>query len=102
MKNYNEIVTKVQNDVLTAVKQIQDASLAGFQTMNENAAGIMSGKSPASLIESMPNPSQVIENAFGFTSQILDLQKGFALKVAEQMVAAIKTEKNEINHKAGK
>lgn len=98
MKNYNEIVTKVQDDVLTAVKQIQDASLAGFQTIRENASGYM-GKSPAAVIENMPNPTQVIENAFGFTAQILELQKGFALKVAESMANAAKSEKIEVPFK---
>jgi len=101
MKNYNEIVTKVQDEVLTAVKQIQDASLAGFHTIRENAAGYM-GKSPAAVIDNMPNPTQVIENAFGFTAQILELQKGFALKVAESMANAAKSEKIEATHKAAK
>src|SRR5450631_4234493 len=99
MKNYNEIVNKVQTDVLTAVKQIQDASIAGFETIRENATGIMSGKSPASISESMPNPTQLIENAFGFTAQVLELQKSFALKIAEQMVNAAKAEKIELAHK---
>ena len=102
MKNYNEIVTKVQDDVISAVKQIQDASLSGFQTIRENAAGYISGKSPASMIEAMPNPAQVIENAFGFTAQILELQKGYALKVAEQLASAAKAEKIEIAQKFDK
>lgn len=101
MKNYNEIVTKVQDDVITAVKQIQDASLSGFQTIRENAAGYMSGKSPVS-IETIPNPAQLIENAFGFTAQILELQKGYALKVAEQLASAAKAEKIEVAHKFDK
>ena len=102
MKNYNEIVAKAQSDVITAVKQIQENSLAGFESMRENATGIMSGKSPASMIESMPNPAQVIENAFGFTTQILELQKGYALKVAEQMVNFAKAEKIELAQKFDK
>ena len=102
MKNYNEIVAKVQSDVITAVKQIQENSLAGFETMRENATGIVSGKSPTSVIESMPNPTQVIENAFGFTTQILELQKGFALKVAEQMVNFAKAEKIDLVNKFDK
>jgi hypothetical protein len=102
MKNYTEIVNKAQHDVLAAVKQIQDASLASFHTMSENASGFVAGKSPASFIESMPNPTQVIENAFGFTAQILELQKGYALKVAEQMVNFAKAEKIDIAKKFDK
>ena len=100
MKNYNEIVTKAQVDVIAAVKQIQDASLAGFQTIRENAADFVSGKSPATMIETMPNPAQVIENAFGFTAQILELQKGYALKVAEQLASAVKTETHKFEKSA--
>jgi hypothetical protein len=100
MKNYNEIVTKVQDDVITAVKQIQDASLAGFQTIRENAAEIVSGKSPANMIDAMPNPAHVIENAFGFTAQILELQKGFALKVAEQLASTAKAETHKFEKSA--
>jgi hypothetical protein len=99
MKNYTEIVNKAQTDVLAAVKQIQDASIASFQTMSENASGLIAGKSPASMIESMPSPTQVIENAYGFTTQILELQKGYALKVAEQMVSFAKAEKIDIAKK---
>jgi hypothetical protein len=99
MKNYTEIVNKAQHDVLAAVKQIQDASIASFQTLSENTSGLIAGKSPASMIESMPNPTQVIENAFGFTTQILELQKGYALKVAEQMVSFAKAEKIDIAKK---
>ena len=100
MKNYNEIVTKAQVDVIAAVKQIQDASLAGFQTIRENATDFVSGKSPATMIDTMPNPAQVIENAFGFTAQILELQKGYALKVAEQLASAVKTETHKFEKSA--
>jgi hypothetical protein len=102
MKTYTEFISKVQDDVLTAVKQVQDASLAGFHTVRETAAGYMPGKAPVTGIESMPNPTQVIENAFGFTSQILELQKQYALKVAESMAKAAKEDKIEITHKAAK
>jgi hypothetical protein len=100
MKNYNEIVTKAQVDVIAAVKQIQDASLAGFQTIRENTADLVSGKSPATMIDTMPNPAQVIENAFGFTAQILELQKGYALKVAESLASAVKSETHKFEKAA--
>jgi hypothetical protein len=101
MKTYTDFISKVQEDVITAVKQVQDASLAGFQTARETTSDYMSGKT-AFNFESMPNPTQVIENAFGFTAQILELQKGYALKVAESISKAAKHETADKFQKSAK
>ena len=52
------------------------------------------------MIDAMPNPAQVIENAFGFTAQILELQKGYALKVAESLASAVKAETHKFEKSA--
>ena len=95
MKTYNDFISKVQEDVISAVKQVQDASLAGFHTARETTSDYMAGKNPFTF-EAMPNPTQVIENAFGFTAQILELQKAYALKVAESISKAAKNDADKV------
>lgn len=97
--NVSEYVTKLQEESLTALKATQDASLKAFKSFSEINKEIAAEK-PGTVptFENIPTATQLVELSFGFASQILELRKAFALRVAEMMVETQK--QNEMNFKA--
>ena len=69
MPTYTEYFNKLQEDVLSQIKEAQDASLKGFAAMPK--------------FEGFPTPSEVIEQTFDFAEKFLEMRKAYTLKVAE-------------------
>lgn len=81
--NVTEYVAKAQQESLAAMKQTQDLSLATFEKFR--ALGKEFSDKPGTLptFENIPTPVQFVELSFGFASQMLEMRKAYAMKVAE-------------------
>lgn len=96
--NVSEYMTKFQQDSLAALKETQDASLKAMNSFRE--FGKEWSEKPGSMpaFENVPTPTQFVEMSFGFATQLLELRKGFALRMAEMIGEAQK--QTETNFKA--
>jgi phage-related tail protein len=90
MPTYTEYLEKVQEDVLTQIKEAQDASLKSMESMREIAANYQTTVPALPKFEGFPTPSQVIAQSFEFAEKFLDIRKAYTLKVAELIETAQK------------
>jgi len=88
--NVLDYMNKFQEEGLAAIKETQEASLKAMKTWRE-FAGEMNQK-PGSMpnFENVPTPAQFVEYSFGFATQILEIRKAWALRVAEMIAEAQK------------
>ena len=96
--NVSEYMSKFQEEGLAAIKQTQDASLNAMNSFREFTKELSEKPGSMPAFENLPTPTQFVELSFGFASQLLELRKVFALKVAEMMVETQK--QTEANFKA--
>ncbi|HTX60231.1 MAG TPA: hypothetical protein VMH02_11230 [Verrucomicrobiae bacterium] len=89
--NVAEYINKIQEEGLTTLKQTQDASLAAFGEFRK-LANTFAGEKPGTLptFENIPSPTQLVELSFGFASQLLEIRKGYTLKIAEMIAESTK------------
>jgi len=91
MSEYTEFVTKTQSDILTAVKNAQENNVKAMQSFGEAISEFASRANKSMSSETkLPTPAEVIESAFGFTAQLVELQKHYYVKMAETFAAAQK------------
>lgn len=96
--NVSEYMTKFQEESLTALKETQDASLKAMSSFRQFGKELSEKPGTMPAFENLPTPTQFVEMSFGFATQLLELRKAFALRVAEMMVEAQK--QTESNFKA--
>ena len=77
---FNEYMTKIQDETLRSVKQVQESNLAAMATTREFFAAM-----PAMpwMTQDLPATKRMIENSFEFANRMMDLRKQFALQFAE-------------------
>ena len=96
--NVSEYMSKFQEESLTALKETQDASLKAMSSFRQFGREFSEAPGSVPAFENLPTPTQFVEMSFGFATQVLELRKAFALRVAEMMVEAQK--QTESNFKA--
>lgn len=96
--NVSEYMTKFQEESLAALKETQDASLKAFKSFSEFGKEMNEKPGTVPAFENIPSPTQFVELSFGFATQLLELRKAFALRVAEMMVETQK--QTEMNFKS--
>jgi hypothetical protein len=100
MATYTEYLNKIQEDVLTSIKEAQDASLKSLSSFGEIAAKYPATAPAMPKFEGFPTPAEVIEQSFDFAQKFIDLRKEYTLKVAEMIASAQATV--EPTRKSGK
>lgn len=91
MSEYTEFVAKTQSDILTAVKTAQENNVKAMQSFGDAIAEFATRANKSVGTETkLPTPVEVIESAFGFTAQLVELQKNYYVKMAETFAAAQK------------
>ena len=80
--DFNQYVTKLQEDTLKAVKQAQDANVAAFQQARELFSEVATIEKLPTL-ENLPSPTKFVELSFDYANKVLELRKEYALQVAE-------------------
>jgi hypothetical protein len=96
--NVSDYMTKFQEESLTALKETQDASLKAMNSLRQFGKEFSEKPGSMPAFENLPTPTQFVEMSFGFATQLLELRKAFALRVAEMIAEAQK--QTETNFKA--
>jgi hypothetical protein len=90
----------VQEQVTSGIKQAQEINIAALEVVRDFSAlfqpknGTMSLPSLPGLPKGMPNPTKVIDQAYGFAGKLLELQHDYAVRIVEAMTPAGVTEKS--------
>jgi hypothetical protein len=88
--NVVDFINKIQEEGLTTLKQTQEASLAAMGDFRKFATELSDKPGAVPTFENLPTPTQLVELSFGFASQLLEIRKGYTLKVAEMIAEAQK------------
>ena len=96
--NVSDYMTKFQEESLAAIKETQDASLKAFKSFSQFGKEIAEKPGTVPAFENIPSPTQFVELSFGFASQLLEMRKAWALRIAEMMVETQK--QTEMNFKS--
>lgn len=90
MSNYTEFITKTQNDILSTVKQAQESNVKALASFGDAVAEYATKAKSMTGDVKLPTPTEVIESAFGFTAQLVEMQKNYYVKIAETFATAQK------------
>jgi hypothetical protein len=90
MSNYTEFISKTQSDILGAVKQAQETNVKAIASFGDAVAEYANKAKTMTGETKLPTPTEVIESAFGFTAQLVELQKNYYVKIAETFASAQK------------
>jgi hypothetical protein len=88
--NVAEYLKKLQTESLTTIKQAQEANISALTKLRDFTNEFSEKPGTIPTFENIPTPAQVVELTFGWSNQLLELSKGYTLKVAEMMVDAQK------------
>lgn len=83
--NVMEYMNKFQEEGLAAIKETQDASLKAMKNWREFAGEFNQKPGSMPTFENVPTPAQFVEFSFGFATQMLEIRKAWALRVAEMI-----------------
>ncbi len=95
--NVSEYMNKFQQESLAAIKETQEASLKAMSSFRQFGKEFNEKPGTMPAFENMPTPTQLVELSFGFATQMLELRKAFALRIAEMMVEAQKQTETTFN-----
>lgn len=90
MTEYTEFFNKTQEQILSAVKQAQENNIKALTSFGDAMAEYATKARAMSTPATLPTPSEVIASTFGFTAQLVELQKNYYVKFAETIVNAQK------------
>jgi hypothetical protein len=88
MSTYTETAGKVQSQVLDGIKQLQATNLEMVATFSKTVGAIVP-KTPELPVGY--DPQQFIERSFNFTTNILELQKDYLIRLTETLKPLAKT-----------
>jgi hypothetical protein len=88
MSTYSETAEKIQSQVLDGFKQLQATNLEMVANFSKSA-GALVPKTPELPVGY--DPKQFIEKSFDFTTNILDLQKDYLIRLTETLKPMAKT-----------
>ncbi len=80
---YSELIAQSQKQAISSLKQAQEFSARA----TEIAVGLVPGDPALGMADRLPTPKELIEAGFGFTGKVLDLQKDYALRIADILTA---------------
>lgn len=89
----NQLVTQAQKQAIASLKQAQDLSIKA----TEVAVGLIPGNGTFSKND-LPKPTEVVESSFGFAGQVLEAQKGYAMRLAEIWTGAAEKAGKTVQH----
>jgi hypothetical protein len=85
MSTYTETSQKIQGQVLAGIKQLQAANLEMAATFSKATGSVLPG---AAKVPAGYDPREYIEQSFGFTTDILELQRDFLVRITETLKPA--------------
>jgi hypothetical protein len=87
------VLETVQDQLLEAIVTGEEAVLSGVKTLAQSTQPI-TGKLPEMpFADRLPNPVDIVDNAFGFAEKLLANQRDFAVKLVQAYRPATGTSK---------
>ena len=83
MATATEVISSVEDQVLEAVKQGQEAIVKAVRTWADASKSLIPDLPPLPFADQLPNTSELVENAFAFVDKILASQREFASELLE-------------------
>ena len=83
MATATEVISSVEDQVLEAVKQGQEAIVKAVRTWADASKSLIPDLPPLPFADQLPNTSELVENAFAFVDKILASQREFANELLE-------------------
>ena len=83
MATATEVISSVEDQVLEAVKQGQEAIVKAVRTWADASKSLIPDLPPLPFADQLPNTSELVENAFAFVDKILASQREFAGELLE-------------------
>lgn len=80
--DFDQFAAKVQEETLKAVKQAQETNVAVLQRARDLFADASSPNKLPSF-ENLPTPTKAVELTFDYANKVLQLQREYAMRVAE-------------------
>jgi tetrahydromethanopterin S-methyltransferase subunit B len=78
MPSLTDSISSVQEQVLDLIKTAQDPTVDAVEKVVETVEGIIPADRPSlPFVDSLPNPAESIDKAFGFAEQLVDGQHDF-------------------------
>ena len=74
----SQLTDSVQTQVLDLLNKAQDATVDGVRTIAETVEGYVPELPALPFADRLPEPSSVVDDAFGFAAKLLDSQRNFA------------------------
>lgn len=87
--DFDQYAAKFQEEMLKAVKQAQDANVAALQRARELFTEATSAGKPP-MPEGLPTAAKAVELGFDYANKLLELQKQYALSIADIFTSAQK------------
>ena len=84
----------VQDQMTSGIKQAQEINIAALEVARDFAALFQPKNGSLSLptlpkgMPGMPNPTKVIDQAYGFAGKLLELQHDYAVRLVEALTPA--------------
>ncbi len=79
--DFASLIAEAQREAITSLRQAGDLAVRAAETV----VGLSSLNGRVALDAGVPWAMEAVESAFGFTSQLLDVQKTYALKLADAL-----------------
>ena len=86
-----DTATRVQEQVLDAIKAGQDAVLSAVDTLADTTGSITEKLPAPPFADRLPKPQEVVDSYFTFAQKLLANQKDFAIKLADAYRPASKS-----------
>ncbi len=78
MPSITDTLSSLQDQVLDIVKSVQEPTVDAVEKVVETVEGFLPDDRPAvPYADSLPNPAEVIDKAFGYAEQFVDGQHDF-------------------------
>ena len=83
MANANEMLNSIEDQVLEAVRQSQDAVVKAVQTWADAGKNLIPDLPALPFSDQLPNPSELIDKTFDFADRLISVQREFAAAVID-------------------
>ncbi|HTU80679.1 MAG TPA: hypothetical protein VMF61_01030 [Candidatus Acidoferrales bacterium] len=84
--NVADYITRLQDETLRTIKESQDANLNAIAEFRKMGKEFAEKPNAMPSFENVPTPTQFVEMSFNWASRMLELRKGYTLKIAEMLV----------------
>jgi hypothetical protein len=83
MSTYTEFFEKAQAEFVNSLKQAQELNIKALASVSDLFAKIPTIDTNETNAVSLPTPTEIVEQTFAFTNELIAARKEYAIKLAE-------------------